>query len=113
MSEDLLFHMAETACVRAWEDEGWGPYHKRLLTMTVKIENNGWKRKTGMTQVQKIINHIKKHGSITQRDAYIDYGVQQFSARLVDIKDMGYNIKSERRTHPTTGQQYSRYSFDG
>ncbi|CAB4124505.1 Helix-turn-helix domain containing protein [uncultured Caudovirales phage] len=113
MSEDLMFHMADTACVRAWEDEGWGPYHKRLLTMCIKTEMNGWKRKTGMTQVSKIINHMQKNGSITQREAYIDYGVQSFHRRLTEIKDAGYKLAKVAKVHPTTGQHYSRYYIEG
>lgn len=110
MSEDLLHHMADTACVRAWEDEMWGPYHKRLLTMCIKLEQPGNRRKhTGMTQVQKIIEHMKKNGSITQREAYIDYGVQSFHRRMTDIADQGISYRQERRSHPVTGQSYTRY----
>jgi hypothetical protein len=109
MSEDLLFNMADKACVRAWEEEGWGPYHKRLLTMCIKIENSGWKRKNGMRQVDKILDHMRKNGSITQREAYIDYGVQSFHRRLTDLTDEGHVIKKVTKSHPTTGQKYTRY----
>jgi hypothetical protein len=112
MSEDLLFHMADKACVRAWEDEGWGPYHKKLLTMCLKVENNGWKVKNGMTQNQKILEHMRKNGSITQREAYIDYGVQSFHRRLTELKDAGHKIKKVGKIHPTTGQNYSRYYLE-
>lgn len=109
MSEDLMFHMADVACVRAWDDEGWGPYHKRLLTMCLKTEMNGWKKRNGMTQNDKILNHMRKNGSITQREAYIDYSIQNFSARLSELKDVGHNIEKVTKVHPTTGQSYSRY----
>lgn len=112
MSEDLMFHMADVACVRAWEEEGWGPYHKRLLTMCLKTEYNGWKRKSEMRQVDKILNHMRKNGSITQREAYIDYGVQSFHRRLTELKDEGFKIKKVTKTHPTTGQSYSRYYLE-
>lgn len=109
MSEDLLFHMAETACVRAWKDEGWGPYHKRLLTTAIKIENSGWKRKTGMSQNQKILNHLNKAGSITVREAMADYSIQSLTKRISELREQGHNIKSTRRVHPTTKQTYVRY----
>lgn len=109
MSVDLLFHMTETSYVRASTDSGWEAIHQHLKKLTDKIENNGWKRKTGMTQNQKIIEHMLKNGSITQREAYIDYGVQNFSARLTNLKDEGYKIVRASKVHPTTGQKYSRY----
>jgi hypothetical protein len=109
MSHDLLFDMADTACVRAWDEEGWGPYHKRLLTMCLKTETNGWKVKKGMTQLHRMLDHMHRNGSITQREAYIDYGVQSFHARLHQLKGKGHKITKVAKVHPTTGQSYSRY----
>ena len=65
-----------------------------------------------MRQVYKILNHMRKNGSITQREAYIDYGVQSFHRRLTEIKDEGHKIKKVTKTHPTTGQSYSRYYLE-
>lgn len=109
MSEDLLHHMADVACVRAWDDEGWGPFHRRLLTMSLKTENNGFKKRSGMTQHDKILNHIRKNGSITQREAMIDYSIQSFTKRISELRDMGYHIVGERKKHPVTNQEYTRY----
>jgi hypothetical protein len=111
MSEDLLFHMSDVACVRAWDDEGWGPYHKRLLTMCIKLENSGWKRKTGMTQLNKILTHMRKTGSITQREAIIEYSIQSLTKRISELREMGYNIVSNVKYHPVTGQKYVRYTL--
>src|SRR4051794_34997029 len=111
MSEDLLHHMAEVACVRAWDDEGWGPYHRRLLTMSTALEGMGWKKRNGMTQTQKIINHLKKNGSITQREAFLDYSIQSFTKRISELRELGYKIVGERRRHPVTKQEYTRYKL--
>lgn len=110
-SDDLLFHMADVACVRAWEDEGWGPYHKRLLTMCLKREHNGWKQRNGMTQNQKIISHLKRTGSITQREAIMDYSIQSLTKRISELRDAGYNIISKVKHHPVTKQKYVRYEM--
>lgn len=112
MSEDLLFHMADTACVRAATHSGWDAIHKHLLALCQQTENNGFKKRNGMTQIDKILNHLRKNGSITQREAYIDYGVQSFHRRLTEIKDAGYKLKKQSKVHPVTGQAYSRYSLD-
>jgi hypothetical protein len=65
------------------------------------------------TQAEKILNHILVHGSITQREAYIDYSIQSFHRRLTDIKDSGYELVGVSKHHPTTGQVYSRYYLRG
>jgi hypothetical protein len=101
--------MADTALIRSLQNKGWGPIHARLLATCVKLENSGWKKGTGMTQAQRIIEHIKKNGSITQREAFIDYSIQNFSARLSEIKQAGYNVVKREKKHPVTGQKYSRY----
>lgn len=110
-SDDLLFHMADVACVRAWEDEGWGPIHKRLLTMCLKKENNGWKKRTNMTQNAKIIAHLKRAGSITQREAIIDYSIQSLTKRISELREAGFNIVSHVKHHPITKQKYVRYQL--
>ncbi|TWH35573.1 MULTISPECIES: helix-turn-helix domain-containing protein [unclassified Aminobacter] len=62
-----------------------------------------------MTQCDKILDHIRKNGSITQREAFIDYGIQSFHRRLSDLRQAGYRLIGRRRKHPTTGQEYTRY----
>jgi hypothetical protein len=114
--EDLMFHMADVACVRAWEDEGWGPFHKRLLTMCVAREHNGWKKANGMTKIQKLVKHLKKTGSISHREAMDDYqmsggALTKYISQLRNEYHM--NIVSLRRTHPITGQVYTRYTLNG
>ncbi len=46
-------------------------------------------------QKEKIIEHIKKYGSITSYEAYIDLGITQLGARLDDLKKEGYEFETE------------------
>ncbi len=62
-----------------------------------------------MTQAEKILEHLRKNGSITQREAYLDYGIQSFHRRLTDLKDAGYVIHGQQKRHKVTGQEYTRY----
>ena len=62
-------------------------------------------------QISKMIAHMSRVGSISQREAYLEYGVQGFSARISDIRKF-LPLKAERRTNPVTGQKYSRYSIE-
>ncbi len=62
-----------------------------------------------MTQNSLILNHLLRTGSITQREALIDYSIQSLTKRISELRSRGYKIKSENRLHPTTGQRYVRY----
>lgn len=62
-----------------------------------------------MTQEQQILKHLRKAGSITQREALMDLGVQSLTRRITTLRDRGFNIHSVPKVHPTTGQRYVRY----
>lgn len=109
MSEDLLFDMADKAVLKAEDDPLWKPLHDHLMKLVWKIENNGWKRKTGMTQHQKLLAHFKKAGSITVREAMVEYSIQSLTKRIQELRDRGFKIKSVVKYHPVTQQKYVRY----
>lgn len=46
-----------------------------------------------MTQNEMVLEFIKEHGSITQRDA-IKFGCYRLSARIADLKAQGIRIDS-------------------
>lgn len=62
-----------------------------------------------ITQNQLILNHLLRTGSITQREALLDYSIQSITKRISELRERGYKIKSEKKQHPTTGQRYVRY----
>jgi hypothetical protein len=106
--------MADTACVRAWEDEGWGPYHKRLLTMCVSLESKGWKKVKGMTKLDIVLNHLSTTGSISIREAMDDYGMSGGAlTKYISIlrRDYDLNIITQWKSHPVTGARYARYRY--
>jgi hypothetical protein len=65
--------------------------------------------KPKMTQRQKLLNHFFDVGSITQREAIMDYSIQSLTRRITELRDDGYNIISEQKLHPITEQRYVRY----
>ena len=65
-----------------------------------------------MTQVDKLIKHLDTIGSITQREAYLEYDIQSFHRRLSDIRAMGLHLKAVPKNNPVTGQEYTRYYWD-
>lgn len=50
-----------------------------------------------MTQEQRILAYIDRHGEITQREAF-NLGCQRLSARIYDLKRKGIQLKRETRS---------------
>ena len=47
-----------------------------------------------MTQNQIILKHLQKKGYISTFESYDLYGITRLSARISEIRKMGYNIAS-------------------
>ena len=48
------------------------------------------------SQKDRILNHLKKYGSITQKDAWELYGASRLSAIIYNLKHKeGYNITTQ------------------
>lgn len=59
-----------------------------------------------MTQNQKILIHLQKGRGITTLEAYDMFGCTRLSARIHDLRDMGYTIFSRMIEVPTrTGEK--------
>jgi hypothetical protein len=68
-----------------------------------------------MSQNQRILQHMQKFGSITQREAYECYGIMRLGARIDDLKHMGHKIftqmeQGENRYGERT--RYARYRLE-
>jgi biotin operon repressor len=68
-----------------------------------------------MTQCERIVEYINRYGSITSMEAMMDLGISRLAARISDLRDEGYRIKSE----PESGRNrfgekthYTRYSLE-
>ena len=42
-----------------------------------------------------VLMHMKKYGSITHDEATEEYGIKRLSARICELRDMGYAIKTD------------------
>lgn len=68
----------------------------------------------GMTQGNKIVEYMKKHGSITPKDAYCEFDCMRLAAQIHELKRQGIAIKSTlERTKNRNGRTvcYARYSL--
>jgi len=107
--DDNIHEMDELFTVLATRNHDWMGLHKYFASQTAKLENNGRYRPMGSSQITKLLAHFKKAGSITVREALIEYSIQSLTKRIQEMRDMGYNIQSIQRRHPVTKQRYVRY----
>ena len=67
-----------------------------------------------MTQCDRIIDYIKRFGSITTIEAFTDLGITRLASRIHDLTEDGYDI--ERQTESGKNRfgekvHYTRYSL--
>lgn len=48
-----------------------------------------------VSQCDRIVEYMRKHGSITQLQAYLDIGCWRLASRISDLKRRGYAIRRE------------------
>ena len=68
-----------------------------------------------MTQRERIMEHLEKYGSITQRDAYEQYGIMRLAPRIAELKAAGMKITtSMEKSMNRYGEEitYGRYTYD-
>jgi hypothetical protein len=61
------------------------------------------------SQNKTILKHMGVTGSITVREAIVDYNIMSLPRRILDLEELGYEFKREKKQHPVTGQRYTRY----
>ena len=111
-STDHLFDDAERLCLLASRDPQYLEEYKAAQARVATLEHAGWQRRNGtMTQEAQVLNHIKTAGSITVREAMIEYHIQSLTKRISNLREMGHDIISNRKTHSVTGAKYVRYSL--
>jgi hypothetical protein len=69
-----------------------------------------------MTQKEKILQHLEKHGSITDLDAYRLYAVRRLGARIWDLRADGFKIRSQNTKGKNRFGQFTHfttYIFEG
>lgn len=68
-----------------------------------------------ITQCDRVLQYMKDFGSITQRQAIEDIAVGRLAARISDLKDRGYMIRTETETGKNRygeSTSYARYSLE-
>ena len=69
-----------------------------------------------MTQSERIIRHLSDYGSLTNGEAFLEYGIGHCASRISDLRKAGYEIQGEtvaaknRYGEPT---HFTRYTIGG
>jgi hypothetical protein len=59
-----------------------------------------------------VFNHLVRAGSISQREAVIEYSVGSLTKEISRLRERGVQIRTVLKTHPITGKSYARYMLD-
>lgn len=62
------------------------------------------------SQNETLLGHLQNVGSISFLEAWDLYRVRSLPRRIADLREKGWEIRSERRTDHL-GQRYVRYSM--
>lgn len=68
-----------------------------------------------MTQVDKLYEYLKKHGSITGMECMTELGILNYKGRIHDLRSLGVQIRSVRNQTPNKDGEvkpYRRYYLE-
>jgi biotin operon repressor len=57
----------------------------------------------------RIYQHLVTAGSISQREAMVEYSTGSLTKEISNLRTAGVQIDTVRKTHPITGKRYARY----
>lgn len=60
-------------------------------------------------QARTVLRHLEKAGRITSREALLDHSVQSLTARIAELRRLGFMVSRKFRQHPVSGQRYAVY----
>jgi hypothetical protein len=61
------------------------------------------------SQHQIVLDHLKKHGSISALEAEREYGITRLIHRIIYLRNQGYDITEETRTRENRWGEDCRY----
>jgi hypothetical protein len=63
-----------------------------------------------MTQTEKILDYMERHGSITPLEAMNELGIMRLGARIFDLKESGIEIITETVTGKNRDGETTRFA---
>lgn len=69
-------------------------------------------KRKGLTQKERILNHLLTGQSITPLEAYFEYGTLSLQYHVWSLRADGYEIETEIHTS-VNGKRYAKYTLKG
>ena len=63
-----------------------------------------------MSQKLQILNHLKNQKSITPIEALADYGCMRLGARILELRNVGYDIRTDLVER--NGKRFAEYVME-
>jgi hypothetical protein len=63
------------------------------------------------TQNIQVLKHFKQGGTLTALEAVHRFGITRLSARVYDLKNMGYRVIDSWEVNDSTGKRFKRYGL--
>ena len=63
-----------------------------------------------MTQCERVLKHLEKHGTITPMEAIKELGIMRLGARIWDLKHDGHDIRRKMVTGKNRHGETVRYA---
>lgn len=60
----------------------------------------------------RIYQHLVRTGSISQREALVEYSTGSLTKEIHRLRSAGVEIKTVRKVNPVTGAKYARYFLE-
>lgn len=64
-----------------------------------------------MTQKEKVLKHLKEHGSITSWEAITKYHATRLSDIIFKLREQGYDIETINEKNADGAGTHARYKF--
>lgn len=64
------------------------------------------------SQREKVLEHLKAGATISQYEAIMEYSAFRLSSIIYDLRQQGYNIKTNMVQRPT-GKRLAEYKLEG
>lgn len=101
LAEAIGIPQTAVSFLETYDVEAVGELKERI---SIVLEHNFFKHETGelikgdkkMTQNEKVLDYMLRHGSISQREA-VQFGCYRLSARIHDLREQEYAIKTENK----------------
>jgi hypothetical protein len=64
-------------------------------------------------RAEEVLTYLQNKGTASPREALLDIDINSgsFTKRISELRDAGYRIDGEFKTHPVSGRRYKSYRF--